>query len=66
MLCFLPSMPVPVVIGLVVVAIVAGTVVSLRTTARSGMPSKEVLERAAQRARELEAGEKAEQTDRSD
>jgi hypothetical protein len=59
-------MPVPVVIGLIVVAIVAGTVVSLRTTARSGMPSKEVLERAAQRSRELEASEKAEQPDRSD
>jgi hypothetical protein len=30
------------------------------------MPSKEVLDRARQRSRELEADEKAEQTDRSD
>jgi hypothetical protein len=58
-------MPLSVVIGLVVIAI-AGTVVSLRTTSRSGMPSKEVLERAAQRSRELEAREKSEQTDRKD
>jgi len=59
-------MSVPIVIGLIVIAIVAGTVISLRTTARSGMPSKEVLERATRRARELEAGERAEQTDHSD
>jgi hypothetical protein len=58
-------MPVAVVIGLIVIA-VAGTVVSLRTTARSGMPSKEVLERATQRSRELDAREKGEQADRSD
>ena len=59
-------MPAAVVIGLIVIAVVAGTVVSLRTTARTGMPSKEVLERAAQRSRELETREKAEQPDRSD
>jgi hypothetical protein len=59
-------MPAAVVIGLIVVAVVAGTVVSLRTTARSGMPSKEVLERAARRSRELEAHEEGEQSDRSD
>lgn len=59
-------MPAGVVIGLIVIAVVAGTVVSLRTTARSGMPSKEVLERATQRSRELEAREKAEQPDRND
>ncbi|MDB6102916.1 MAG: hypothetical protein JWO52_2915 [Gammaproteobacteria bacterium] len=59
-------MPAAVVIGLIVIAVVAGTVVSLRTTARSGMPSKEVLERATQRARELDAREKGEQADRND
>jgi hypothetical protein len=59
-------MPAAVVIGLIVIAVVAGTVVSLRTTARSGMPSKEVLERATQRSRELDAREKGEQADRSD
>jgi len=59
-------MPSAVVIGLIVVAVVAGTVISLRTTARTGMPPKEVLDRASQRSRELEAREKAEQTDRND
>jgi len=54
------------VILLIVIALVAGTVVSLRTTAKSGMPSKEVLDRAAQRSRELEAREKAEQANRPD
>jgi hypothetical protein len=55
-----------VVIGLIVIAIVAGTAISLRSTARTGMPSKEVLDRAKQRSRELEAAEKAEQPERSD
>jgi|KBSSwiStaDraftv2_1062776.scaffolds.fasta_scaffold05685_3 hypothetical protein len=59
-------MPTAVVIALVVVAIVAGTAISLRTTARTGMPSKEVLDRAAQRSRELDAREKAEHPDRND
>jgi hypothetical protein len=52
-----------VVIGLIVVAIVAGTAISLRTTARTGMPPKEVLDRATQRSRELEAREKADRSD---
>jgi hypothetical protein len=60
------TMPAAVIIGLIVVAIVAGTAISLRTTARTGMPSKEVLDRATRRSRELEASEKAEQADRSD
>jgi hypothetical protein len=55
-----------IVILLIVIAIVAGTVVSVRTTAKSGMPSKEVLDRATQRSRELEAREKAEQANRRD
>jgi len=59
-------MPTALIIGLIVVAIVAGTAISLRTTARTGMPPKEVLDRAAQRARELEAREKAEQPDGND
>jgi hypothetical protein len=54
------------VILLIVIAIVAGTVVSVRTTAKSGMPSKEVLDRATQRSRELEAHEKSEQANRRD
>jgi mannose/fructose/N-acetylgalactosamine-specific phosphotransferase system component IID len=59
-------MPSAVIIGLIVIAVVAGTVVSLRTTAKTGMPSKEVLDRASQRSRELEAQEKAEQADRKE
>jgi hypothetical protein len=59
-------MPTALVIGLIVVAVVAGTAISLRTTARTGMPSKEVLDRAAQRARELEAREKTENPDHND
>jgi hypothetical protein len=54
------------VILLIVIAVVAGTVITLRTTARSGMPSKEVLDRATRRSRELDAREKAEQADRID
>jgi hypothetical protein len=55
-----------IVILLIVIALIAGTVVSLRTTAKSGMPSKEVLDRATQRSRELEAREKAEQANHRD
>jgi hypothetical protein len=60
------TMPAAVIIGLIVVAIVAGTAISLRTTARTGMPSKEVLDRAARRSRELEAGDKADPADQAD
>jgi uncharacterized membrane protein len=50
-----------IVIILIVVAILAGTIVTLRTTARQGMPSKEVIERARQRSREQDASDEAEQ-----
>ena len=53
-----------IIILLIVIALVAGTVVSLRATAKSGMPSKEVLDRATQRSRELAAHEKAEHANR--
>jgi hypothetical protein len=53
-----------IVVVLIVVAVLAGTIITLRTTARSGMASKEVLDRATQRSRELDAREKAEQADR--
>jgi uncharacterized membrane protein len=49
---------VAVVIIIVVIALIIGTVVSLRSSAKTGMPSKDVLERATRRARELEAREK--------
>jgi hypothetical protein len=47
-----------IVVIIVLVALVAGTVLSLRASARTGMPAKDVLERATRRARELEAQEK--------
>jgi hypothetical protein len=61
--CCVVAMSPAIIIGLIVVAVVGTTIVSLRTTARTGMPSKEVLDRATRRAQELEADEKAEQTD---
>jgi len=50
-----------IVVFVVVLAFVAGTLFALRTRARLGMPSKEVLERATRRARELEEQEKSEE-----
>ena len=50
-----------IVIFLVVLAIVAGTIVTLRTTTRQGLPSKDVMDRARQRAREQDARDEAEQ-----
>lgn len=48
-----------IIIALIVVAIVAGTIFTLKTTTRMGMPSKEVLDRASRRTREHEAGKTA-------
>ena len=50
-----------IVVFLVVIAIVAGTIVTLPTTARQGLPSKDVMDRARQRAREQNARDEAEQ-----
>ena len=50
-----------IVVFLIVLAFVAGTVFALRSRAKDGMPSKDVLERAKQRARELEEKEKSEE-----
>jgi len=49
-----------IVVILIVVAILAGTIVTLRTTARQGLPSKEVMDRAKQRTREQDAREQSE------
>jgi hypothetical protein len=49
-----------------VCALLVGTLMSLRKSAKTGMPSKDVLERATQHARELEAQERAEQKERGD
>ena len=46
------------IIIIVVVVVLAGTVLSLLSSTRTGMPSKDVLERAKRRERELESGEK--------
>lgn len=50
------------VIILIVIAILAGTIVTLRTTARQGIPPKDVLERARQRTREEDARDEAERS----
>ena len=44
---------------LVVVGLLVGGIFTLRSSAKTGMPSKDVLDRATRRARDLEAGEKA-------
>jgi hypothetical protein len=55
------TMPTALVLFLIVIAIVAGTIVTLRTTSRQGLPSKDVMDRARQRAREQDARDEAEQ-----
>ena len=49
-----------IVVFVIVLAFVAGTVFALRSRAKEGMPSKDVLDRATRRARELEEQEKSE------
>jgi Protein of unknown function (DUF2897) len=44
----------------VVLAVVIGGLLTLRSSARTGMPSEEVLKRAAQRGREQAAKDEAE------
>ena len=41
-----------------VIAFLVGGILALRRSARTGMPSADVLKRATQRARELDAQEK--------
>jgi hypothetical protein len=49
------------IVILIVIATVVGTILTLRTTAKQGMPSKDVLDRASQRTREQDARDEAEQ-----
>ena len=49
-----------VIIIVLVVAVLVGGLLTLRRSGRAGMPSAEVLERAAKRAREQAAAEEAE------
>jgi hypothetical protein len=53
-------MTVAIIVAIVVAAFVVGGILKLRATARKGMPSQDVLDRATQRARELEAAEQRE------
>jgi uncharacterized membrane protein affecting hemolysin expression len=46
-----------IIIIVVVLVVLAGTLFSLLRSTRTGMPSKDVLERARRRARELEGEE---------
>ncbi len=48
-----------VILFLIVIAVLAGVTVTLRTSAQQGMPSEDVLKRAAGRSREMEAREQA-------
>ena len=50
-----------VILIVIVLAVIVGTLVTFRRSANTGMPSREVLERATRRARELEAQEKKEE-----
>jgi hypothetical protein len=47
------------VVTLIVLGLLTGLLLTLRRTANMGTPSREVLERARRRARELDAREKA-------
>jgi hypothetical protein len=49
-----------VIVIVIVGAVLAGTILSLRKSTRTGMPPKDVLDRATRRARELEQQEKDE------
>jgi hypothetical protein len=53
----LDHMSTAIVVILIVTAIVIGTIVTLRTTARQGLPSKDVMDRASQRTREQDEAE---------
>ena len=50
-----------IVVFVVILAFIAGTIFALRSRAKEGMPSQDVLDRAKQRARELEEKEKSEE-----
>jgi hypothetical protein len=49
------------IVILIVIATVVGTILTLRTTAKQGMPSKDILDRAKQRSSEQGARDEAEQ-----
>ena len=49
-----------IIIIVLVIAVLVGGLLTLRSSGRSGMPNDEVLKRAAQRAREQAAAEEQE------
>jgi uncharacterized membrane protein len=50
-----------IIVVVIVLGLLIGIIMSLRSSAKTGMPSEEVLKRATQHARELDAQEKANQ-----
>lgn len=54
-------MRVAAIVIVLVIAFIVGMLLTLRRSARTGMPPPDVLERATRRAKELEAQEKAEE-----
>ena len=53
-----------IIIIVLVVAVLAGGLLTLRNSGRSGLPNDEVLQRAAKRARDQAAAEEAADKDR--
>jgi multisubunit Na+/H+ antiporter MnhC subunit len=53
-----------IIVSVIVVAFIVGTIINVARSSKTGMPSQDVLDRATQRAKELDAKEKAE--DRGD
>ena len=51
------------VIIIVVLCFLVGGIMAVRSSAKTGMPSKDVLDRATRRARDLDAGERASDED---
>ena len=52
-----------IIIVIIVVGLIVGGILALRSSAKTGMPSKEVLDRATRHARDLDAQEKADDED---
>jgi uncharacterized membrane protein len=50
-----------IIVIVLVLGLLIGIIMSLRSSAKTGMPSEEVLKRATQHARELDAQEKSNQ-----
>jgi len=57
-------MSVAIIIIVVAVGFLVGGIMALRSSSKTGMPSQEVLDRATQRARKLDAAEQESNRDR--